>query len=249
MRAKRRKTPKDKDPRAEQRGNRAQPIEELASQRVMLGFPAAILALWALHQRIVGAAGPAREEPRLSMYGPTLAEWELRRRVDELATEEELRTDFSPEGLEEIAEKVQDSLRELGEALRDGKIGVLLNRWWKEDKIKRGLDGYRLKGKVSLTNDAITVLKKRREQTKAGLDKEALTQLPRSLPRWTKQQIREKVALDVGLSGESALKRLLRKRPKGRIDPASIDPRLKKARVPVRPIITTGGTDPGADRT
>jgi hypothetical protein len=59
VQARRRKTPKDKDPSPEQRGLRVQ--DDLDSTRVMLGFPAAILAPTGteLHKRQPDYSGAA----------------------------------------------------------------------------------------------------------------------------------------------------------------------------------------------
>jgi hypothetical protein len=193
----------------------------------MLGFPAAILALCALRERILGARKSPSDEPRPSTGGSTIAEWELQRRVYELANEEELRAEFSSEELAKITGLVDDSLAEVGEALRDGRIGVLLNRWWKEDKIKRGLvSGRPLEGKESLEGFDVV------EDSDGTAMKRKAEYEGRPLPRWTKGKIGDMVAREVGLSGDRALRRLISKRPAGRIDPGSIDPRLKKRRPP-----------------
>ena len=113
-----RRTPKDRDPRPEQRGLRKQ--DDLDSIRVMLGFPAAILALCALRERILGARKSPSDEPRPSTGGSTIAEWELQRRVHELANEEELRAEFSSEELAKITGLVDIHWRRLAKRCATG---------------------------------------------------------------------------------------------------------------------------------
>lgn len=147
-RKKRTDTEREHDPLPDQRGNRTE--ADLASTRVLMGFPAAILTLWELRSRIIGASRPAVERPEWA--ASSVVEQEFKRRLNSLPTEDELRAEFSQDELDRVFGEVDASLRAIGAALCDGRIGVLMNRWWKTKKIRDRLSyaSAELKGKPTL---------------------------------------------------------------------------------------------------
>jgi hypothetical protein len=192
-----------------------------------MGFPAAILALWELRSRIVGARRSPVERPE---WAPSsVVEQELKRRLDALPTQDELRAEFSPDELDRISGEIDASLGEVATAMCGGKIGVLMNRWWKTKKVRDRLAyaAAELKGKTTLEAFDVKV-----EKGKHVLELKREFR-GKKLPTWTRTRIQQMIARDVGGEHgmtERSLRRLLAQRPDDRIDPASIDPRLKKYR-------------------
>jgi len=242
----------ERDPLPDQRGNRTE--ADLGSTQALMGFPAAILTLWELWSRIVGASRPPVERPEWA--ASSVVEQEFKRRLDALPTEDELRVEFSRDELDRVFGEVDASLRAIGAALCDGKIGVLMNRWWKTKKIRDRLSyaAAELKGKPTLEafDTKAAPLKQeaglkafdakieggeyvRVEKGRYAFKLKRAFRGKKKLPTWTQTRIQQMIAREVGGEHgmtERQLRRLLADRPDDRIDPASIDPRLRKRRRP-----------------
>jgi hypothetical protein len=224
-----RKSPKDRDPLPDQRGKRGRRpgtpdlSDLIGSGEAGIGLPAEILLLHVALQRIAGARQPASAKTKRDLYGPSVAEWELSRRVEQLATENELRKRHSPEELTEMLNAVAAAVMDVSQRLFDG-LGEYARLWWAHRLVqKTKAYGKQLMGKETLAGYDVSA-NGRRLVAKAEYQRAADGKRKRPMPRWSPKKIRAMAATRVGLKDESAVRKLA----KDRVGIVSIEPRVLK---------------------
>jgi hypothetical protein len=212
-----RKSPKERDPTPEQRGKRGRRpgtpdlSDLIGSGEARIGLPAEILLLHVALQRIAGARHPARRKRKPDRYGPSVAEWELSRRVQQLATENELRKTYSPEELTEMLNAVASAVMDVSQKLFDG-LGEYARLWWVHRKVGSTMAyGQRLEGHESLAGYNVSA-DGRRLEVKPEYQQTADGKRKRPMPRWSPKKIRAMAASQAGLKDESAVRKLAKDR-------------------------------------
>lgn len=226
-----RKSPRERDPSPEQRGKRGRRpggpdlTDFLGSGEAWIGLPADVLVLHVALERVLGALKPA---PRRSTnpYGPSVAEWELARQINRLATKRELRRRYSREELAEMAKNIERAVMNVSQKLFEG-LGEHGRLWWVHRRVGRTLEyGSRLIGKESLAG--YDVGSDFQLQVKAEYQVGANGERWRPMPKWSPKKIRTMAARRVGMKDESALRKL----PPDRIGISSVEKRALKRRAP-----------------